>query len=144
LLPPPPQLTTVISRTQVIRDSRFLRRLVGKPSRTTAAKAVPLVVINHGKSRRFPGLSIAAVAAVVATVSLVVPLPATEAGLKLQLAPVGRPEHDDEPNWRVPAKPSTAVTVRVRLPESPGADTVTLVALAVRAKSLVVDEVEAR
>jgi len=85
----------------------------------------------------------AAFEAVVLTVTVVVPPPATEAGLKLQLLPDGRPEQEAELNWMVPANPFTAVTVSVRLPAAPGFGIVRVATLLPSVKSPVVGEVDA-
>jgi hypothetical protein len=55
---------------------------------------------------------------VVAIVTVVVPPPATEAGLKVQVASEGKPE---QAKVVVPAKPFTAVMVRVTFEFWPGA-----------------------
>ena len=59
----------------------------------------------------------------------------TEGGLKLQLAPVGRPVQDDEVKLNVPVKPLMAVTVKLRMPEPPADGTLTIDTQFERAKS---------
>lgn len=59
----------------------------------------------------------------------------TEAGLKLQLAPVGRPVHDDEVKLKVPVKPLMAVMVRLSVPEPPADGTLTIATQFDKAKS---------
>jgi hypothetical protein len=64
-------------------------------------------------------------AAVVFTVTVVVAVPpaesVTEGELKLQVDPVGRPA--EHAKVTVPEKPLTELTVRVELPDDPGAET---------------------
>ena len=60
--------------------------------------------------------------AVVIMVTVVLPLPVTEDGLKLQKLSVGRSEHE---KVTVPAKPFVAVTERVAEPCPPGLAIVT-------------------
>jgi hypothetical protein len=83
-----------------------------------------------------------AIAAFVLIVRVVVPLPGIDAGLKLQVASDGRPVHEVAPNWMLPGTPSTAVTVKVKVPDVPGLATVTVLAPAERAKSATAEEVD--
>jgi hypothetical protein len=55
--------------------------------------------------------------AVVETVSVVVPLPVIDAGLKLQLLRAGKPAQDPEVKLTVPLKPDRGLTVKVRVPD---------------------------
>lgn len=78
-----------------------------------------------------------ALGAVVLTVSIVTAVVAVELrvaddGLKLQVAPLGRPE---QLNVTVPLKPCFAVMVALIVPESPGAATVTVGPVELRANA---------
>jgi hypothetical protein len=70
----------------------------------------------------------------------VLPLPAIEAGLKLQVLSEGNPAHDEAPNWMVPGKPFRAVMVNIKSADAPGLVTVTVLMLVVRVKSTFADE----
>src|SRR5947207_4954025 len=88
-LPPPqpvPAIANTASRTENVAPARNRRE--GIPSRNTPANTNPTVVS--------PQCCNAAEGAIVDTVKVVVPLPVTDAGLKLQLAPKGKPPHDAE------------------------------------------------
>jgi hypothetical protein len=82
------------------------------------------------------------VAAFVAIISVTVPLPVTEPGVKLQVASDGNPAHEEAPNWTAPGKPSTGVTVKTKSIAEPRA-TVAVLVLMVRLKSATADEVDA-
>src|SRR5438309_12079154 len=62
--------------------------------------------------------------ATVLTVTVVLPLPVTEGGLKLQVAVGGRPWHAFAANVTVPLYPGWPVTESVRLALPPGAGSV--------------------
>lgn len=143
LLPPPPQAERVRSPA-TISDSSVLtrRRLDGTPSNSMPAKASPLVAAHQLGPGRFSRLNIAVAGALVVIVRVVVPLPGSEAGLKLQALSDGKPEQDAPLNWIPPAKPFTAVTVRVSVPDPPTLGTVTKVAPSVKMKSPAVGEVD--
>ena len=140
LVPPPPQAERVRNPT-IINDSSMLtrRRLDGAPSKSTPAKVSPPVAPHQP---RFSCLNIAVAGAFEVMVRVVVPLPGSEAGLKLHELSEGRPEQEEPVNWSSPAKPFTAVTVRVRVPDDPWVGKVTKVALSVIEKSLAAGEVE--
>ena len=84
----------------------------------------------------------AAAAALVTMVRVVVPVPGSEAGLKVQVLSEGKPAHDEAPNWMVPGRAFRAVTVKAKSADAPGAVTVTVLTLAVRVKSATEDEVD--
>jgi len=70
-------------------------------------------------------------AAVVVIVTVVLPFPVTEVGLKLQELSVGKLEHE---NVTVPLKPFVAFTDRDEVPEPPGLDIVIALSLNERLK----------
>jgi len=72
------------------------RFLPGVPSKSTPAKSKPPLVQPNGC------ISEPVFGAVVLIVSVVVPLPVMEAGLKLQVAPKGRPEQEVAAKLMVP------------------------------------------
>jgi len=80
-------------------------------------------------------------------VSVVEPVPVTEAGLKLHVLARGRPEHDAEEKFTVPLYPGWPVTVSVPVPLPPGLAMVIDGAAVAKAKSactltIVAEEVE--
>src|SRR5437588_11183714 len=90
LLRPPPHPIPANKIPTAITPRRcfLMRRRRGKPARKMPAK------VNAPFSRHHPNprsRSAAVCAAPVATVRVVLPLPVTEGGLKLQLAPAGSP-----------------------------------------------------
>jgi len=118
LLPPPPPQAERVKNPTTINDNSMLtrRRLDGTPSNSTPAKVSPPVAPHQlGLSCR----NIAAAGALVAIVRVVVPLPASEVGLKLQVLSDGRPEQEEPLNWSAPVKPFTEVTVNFKDPEAP-------------------------
>src|SRR5271168_1670771 len=92
---PPPQPTPVTRKAHSNRASRSndILRLLGTPIQTSPASPTALNAASQTE-RRLLGSTTAVVAFVVATVNVVVPPPATELGLKLHLAPAGRPEQE--------------------------------------------------
>jgi hypothetical protein len=56
---------------------------------------------------------------VVETETFVAPEPVTDSGKKLQVASVGKPEHDAEVKLTIPLKPSSAVTLSIKFPAEP-------------------------
>jgi hypothetical protein len=98
------------------------------PSKNTPAKANPNPV--HPKRCNPANLG-----AVVETVTVVLPLPVSEAGLKPQLAPNGRPEHDVGAKFMVLLYPVWPATVKARFPLPPGLGMVMLGPPAAKVKS---------
>lgn len=134
--PPPPQPIVAVSEANNTKPRSVCHRrfLPGIPIRNTKPNAAPPVAVHQRRlALLFPGLT--AEGGVVEIVSVVVPLPAIEAGLKLQLAPNGSPEHAAGLKATVPLNPFCAVTVRVVIPEAPGERTVTVWGLTSSVKS---------
>ena len=103
LLPPPsPQLAIVMRQVTAISESNRLhaRRLEPFPNRKIPASVVPKPVVHHAGPS-----SLALWPAVVETVSVVVPLFVTDAGLKLHVLSRGNPEHDATEKLMVPLYP---------------------------------------
>ena len=71
----------------------------------------------------------------VETVTVAVPLPPTEEGVKLHLLSTGRPEHDALEKLIVLLYPGCPVMVRVVVPLDPGRVTETVESEAAKAKS---------
>ena len=69
-------------------------------------------------------------------VRVVVPLPVSEAGLKLQALSDGRPLQDAPLNCTPATKPFTAVSVRITVPDAPWLGTFTKVEPALRTDTL--------
>src|SRR6478735_6403189 len=102
---PPPQPAIVIRsanairvRTVPARRPGFTRRREASPSMKIPANDAPKLV-NHQTGSS----SLALCAALVEMVSVVEPLPVTEAGLKLHVLSRGKPEHDFAGKLMVPA-----------------------------------------
>ena len=102
---PPPQPAIVIRSAKAIsirtvraRRPGFIRRRDAPPSSKIPANEAPKLV-NHQAGPS----SLALCAALVEMVSVVEPLPVTEAGLKLQVLSRGKPEHDVAGKLMVPA-----------------------------------------
>ncbi len=113
----PPQPAMVIRNTNAIRESSVVRarRLDPQPSRNTPATVNPKLAVHP------PGpCNLALWAAVVVMVSVVEPLPVTDAGLKLHVLSRGKPEHDAGEKLTVPLNPGWPVTVSVAVPLPPG------------------------
>src|SRR2546427_741728 len=90
-------------------------RFLGMPQRNTAATVKPAPVAHQPDP-----FSAAAVGPVVVTVSVVVPLPVTEYGLKPHLLSRGRPAQDAHVKLIVLLYPVCPVIVSVSVPEPPG------------------------
>ena len=101
-LPPPPQLAIMIRHVTAISESNRLqaRRLDPLPSRKIPASVAPRLVAHQAGPS-----SLALWAAVVETVSVVVPLFVTDAGLKLHVLSRGKPAHDAAEKLMVPLYP---------------------------------------
>jgi|ERR1700720_1400890 hypothetical protein len=98
-LPPPPQPAIEIRNAKAIQENNLLqdRRLETPLSRKTPASVAPTLVVHQPEPSR-----LARWAAVVEMVSVVEPLPVTEAGLKLHVASLGNPVHDVAEKLTVP------------------------------------------
>ena len=131
-----PAIPTISSANAEPERSRRFCVLNAKMTTASMQSSAAAIAMMRGPGvagcRRCVGAS--ALGAVVETVSVVVAVVAVElrvadAGLKLQLAPVGNPA---QANVTVPLKLPCAVTVAVIVPESPGAATVTVGLVEVR------------
>lgn len=80
-----------------------------------AAKVAPNPVVHQ-----FPPSRRALRGAVVRIVSVVEPLPVSEAGLKLQVLSRGNPEHEVDVKLTVPLYPDWPATVSMAVPLPPG------------------------
>jgi hypothetical protein len=100
--PPPPQLAIMMRQATAISESNRLqaRRLDPLPSRNIPASITPKLVVHQAGPS-----SLALRAAAVETVSVVEPLFATEAGLKLHVLSRGKPEQDAAEKSMVPLYP---------------------------------------
>src|ERR1700691_3788340 len=135
LEPPPPHaampsaIRNAAQAAAVLRR-RFLPRLMSKRIAIANAQAsdanVPRVQRPRPSGRTDGG---AVAAASVVMVSVVVPPAFTGDALKLQVAPVGRPEQLEGLNATVSVKPLTATTVSTVLPVPPAVVTVTAAGL---------------
>jgi hypothetical protein len=134
-----PAIPTISSANAVPERSRRFCVLDAKMTMASMQSSADAIAMMRGSGAagccRCVGAS--ALGAVVETVSVVVAVVAVElrvadGGLKLQVAPVGNPV---QANVTVPLKLPCAVTVAVIVPELPGAATVTVGLVEVRANS---------
>ena len=117
LLPLPPQLAIVIMNARAVSEKKVVRtrRFDPQPNRKTAPIAKPKPAGNA-----LPPENRAVWGAVVVTVSVVEPLPVTEAGLKLHVLSCGKPAQDAAEKLTVPLYPVWPVMVSVVVPLPPG------------------------
>jgi len=118
--PLPPQLVTVTMNAKAISERKVVRilRFDPQPSRATAAIVKPKPAVHTPTPFKR-----AVCGAVVVTVSVVEPLPVTEAGLKLHVLSRGNPAHDAAEKLTVPLNPVWPVMVSVVMPLPPGLET---------------------
>ena len=102
VLLPPPQPTIPVSNAQAIRVSSLVP--TGRLE-APLSKQMPARVATNPAVHQLDLFSVAMCAAVVEIVSVVAPLPVTDAGLKLQVLSRGKPEHDAAEKLMVPLYP---------------------------------------
>src|SRR6201997_5109730 len=124
--PPPPPLhpTTVINHATSSRQANEVQRRLRGPAPSTKMPASVSPPPAAQALRTVPRGNRLECDATVLTVSVVLPLPVTEGGLKLQVAVAGSPWHAFAAKVTVPLYPGWPVTESVRLPLPPGAEIV--------------------
>lgn len=129
---PPPHAAIPATSAKVAKAKAKLHRcsfplmLTSNAARKRPKARVTSAPVAHGlfASGRLAGPIIPAAVVVTVTVTgtlVVVEVNVTEAGLKLHLAPVGKPEHA---KLTVPVNPPVATSVTLIVPEAPGLDIV--------------------
>lgn len=127
-VPPPPPQAAVLSSNATTNSApaKFHRRRriciakMNSAAENTSARIAPLFAVQLLKLLRSPGAT--PLAAVVVTVSIVVPLPVTVAGRNTHALFAGRPA---QLNVVTPPNPFTPAIVSVVLADCPGLLTVT-------------------